>query len=55
MRLLQLLGVWYERGHVLVFTDTQQRCDRLFQDMLRSGYVSTRAHTHEHANTRIHT
>ena len=23
MRLLQLLGVWYEKGSVLVFVDTQ--------------------------------
>lgn len=28
---LQLLGVWYEKGNVLVFVDTQQKCDTLFQ------------------------
>lgn len=27
----QLLGVWYEKGNVLVFVDTQQKCDTLFQ------------------------
>jgi len=44
MRLLQLLGVWYERGHVLVFTDTQQRCDRVFEDLMRSGYPCLSLH-----------
>lgn len=31
MRLLQLLGVWYEKGNILVFVDTQSKCDTLFQ------------------------
>lgn len=44
MRLLQLLGVWYERGHVLVFTDTQARCERLFEDLMRVGYPCLSLH-----------
>jgi len=44
MRLLQLLGVWFERGHILVFVDTQQRCDRLFEDLLRHGYPCLSLH-----------
>uniref|UniRef100_A0A7S2MDB2 RNA helicase n=2 Tax=Octactis speculum TaxID=3111310 RepID=A0A7S2MDB2_9STRA len=44
MRLLQLLGVWFERGHVLVFVDTQQRCDRIFEDLMRSGYPCLSLH-----------
>lgn len=44
MRLLQLLGVWYERGHVLVFVDTQARCDRLYEDLLRVGYPCLSLH-----------
>ena len=36
-RLLQLLGLWYERGLTLVFVDTQQRCDALFAELLKSG------------------
>lgn len=37
-RCSQLLGVWYEKGNILVFVDTQQKCDTLFQ-------VCTRTHT----------
>ncbi|KAG5179626.1 P-loop containing nucleoside triphosphate hydrolase protein [Tribonema minus] len=44
MRLLQLLGVWYERGNVLVFVDTQQKADSLFQDLTRSGYPALSLH-----------
>ncbi|CAN0159812.1 unnamed protein product, partial [Discosporangium mesarthrocarpum] len=44
MRLLQLLGVWYERGNILVFVDTQQKCDTLFQDLARSGYHGLSLH-----------
>lgn len=33
MRLLQLLGVWFEKGNILVFVDTQAKCDTLFQVM----------------------
>jgi ATP-dependent RNA helicase DDX46/PRP5 len=44
LRLLQLLGVWYERGNVLIFTDTQQRTDTLFQDLTRSGYPALSLH-----------
>ncbi|CAM9567481.1 unnamed protein product, partial [Phaeothamnion confervicola] len=44
MRLLQLLGLWYERGNVLVFVDTQQKCDSLFADLTRSGYPALSLH-----------
>src|SRR5690606_38040424 len=44
MRLLQLLGIWYERGNVLVFVDKQEKCDSLFQDLLKYGYVSVTLH-----------
>jgi hypothetical protein len=37
-RLLQLLGVWYEKGSVIVFVDKQDTCDELFQGLLRAGY-----------------
>jgi len=44
MRLLQLLGVWFERGHILIFTDTQARCERLFEDLMRAGYPCLSLH-----------
>ena len=44
LRLLELLGVWYERGKVLVFVSSQDRCDNLFRDLLRSGYPCMSLH-----------
>jgi len=38
MRLLQLLGIWFERGSILIFVDTQQKTDVLFKDLQGSGY-----------------
>lgn len=37
-RLLQLLGVWYEKGNVLVFVDTQKKCDDVFMALTKQGY-----------------
>ncbi|KAF0701366.1 Aste57867_8147 [Aphanomyces stellatus] len=44
MRLLQLLGVWYEKGNVLVFVNTQQACDQVFQDLMKAGYLALSLH-----------
>jgi ATP-dependent RNA helicase DDX46/PRP5 len=44
MRLLQLLGLWYEKGNILVFVNTQPACDQLFQDLLRAGYPALSLH-----------
>src|SRR5690348_14613961 len=38
MRLLQLLGLWYEKGSTLIFVDKQEKCDQLFQELLKLGY-----------------
>lgn len=35
LRLLELLGEWYERGKALVFVQSQDKCDALFRDLLR--------------------
>jgi ATP-dependent RNA helicase DDX46/PRP5 len=43
-RLLQLLGTWYEKGQILVFVDTQQRCDNLFMELVRAGYAGLTLH-----------
>merc|ERR1711933_594540 len=37
LRLLELLGYWYERGKVLVFVASQAKCDNMFRDLLRAG------------------
>lgn len=44
MRLLQLLGVWYEKGNILVFVDTQSKCDTLFQVRLSSTKSESLSH-----------
>jgi ATP-dependent RNA helicase DDX46/PRP5 len=44
MRLLQLLGIWYDRGSTLVFVDKQEKCDQLFHELLKSGYPSLSLH-----------
>ncbi len=44
LRLLQLLGTWYDRGHVLIFVDTQSRADSLFADLTKSGYPALSLH-----------
>ena len=35
LRLLEILGDWYERGKVLVFVSSQEQCDNLFRDLLK--------------------
>ncbi|TYZ68201.1 hypothetical protein PybrP1_012977 [[Pythium] brassicae (nom. inval.)] len=44
MRLLQLLGLWYEKGNVLVFVSTQQTCDQVFQNLMKAGYPALSLH-----------
>ena len=55
MRLLQLLGVWYERGSVLVFVETQEKCDQLFADLLKAGYPCLSLHGGKDQLDRDHT
>ncbi|KAI8468169.1 MAG: P-loop containing nucleoside triphosphate hydrolase protein [Monoraphidium minutum] len=44
LRLLELLGEWYEAGKVLVFVHSQDKCDTLFRDLLKSGYPCLSLH-----------
>ena len=44
LRLLQLLGEWYEKGKILVFVSSQDRCDGIFRDLLRAGYPCLSLH-----------
>mmetsp|Transcript_20820 Transcript_20820/g.21475 ORF Transcript_20820/g.21475 Transcript_20820/m.21475 type:complete len:882 (-) Transcript_20820:133-2778(-) len=55
MRLLQLLGLWYERGSILIFVDKQEKCDQLFQDLLKSGYPCLSLHGGKDQLDRDHT
>jgi ATP-dependent RNA helicase DDX46/PRP5 len=44
LRLLELLGQWYEEGKILVFVHTQEKCDSVFRDLLRAGYPCLSLH-----------
>ena len=43
-RLLELLGEWYEKGKILIFVHSQEKCDALFRDLLRHGYACLSLH-----------
>lgn len=44
LRLLEVLGEWYEKGKLLLFVSSQDRCDTLFRDLLRAGYPCLSLH-----------
>ncbi|KAH9317119.1 hypothetical protein KI387_018888 [Taxus chinensis] len=44
LRLLELLGEWYEKGKTLVFVHSQEKCDSLFKELLRHGYPCVSLH-----------
>ena len=43
-RLLQILGVQYDRGSTLIFVDKQEKCDDLFSELTKAGYPSLSLH-----------
>lgn len=55
LRLLQLLGIWNDRGSVLIFVDKQEKCDQLFQDLLKAGYPGLSLHGGKDQLDRDHT
>jgi len=55
LRLLQLLGVWYERGSILIFVDKQEKCDQLYHDLLKAGYPCLSLHGGRDQVDRDHT
>ncbi|GJQ12322.1 hypothetical protein GpartN1_g4721.t1 [Galdieria partita] len=38
LRLLELIGEWYDKGSILVFVDRQENADRIFNDLILAGY-----------------
>ncbi|EME28233.1 ATP-dependent RNA helicase [Galdieria sulphuraria] len=38
LRLLELIGDWYDKGSILVFVDRQENADRIFNDLILAGY-----------------
>ncbi len=46
LRLLEILGQWYEKGKVLIFVKGQGECDDLFRDLLKARRPHGRAAPH---------
>ncbi|WIA28105.1 hypothetical protein OEZ86_010685 [Tetradesmus obliquus] len=44
LRLLEILGEWYEAGKIIVFVHSQDKCDNLFRDLLKAGYPCLSLH-----------
>ncbi|KAM6595006.1 hypothetical protein CsatA_002709 [Cannabis sativa] len=44
LRLLEILGEWYEKGKILVFVHSQEKCDALFRDLLKHSYPCLSLH-----------
>ncbi|KAL1219758.1 DEAD-box ATP-dependent RNA helicase 42 [Cardamine amara subsp. amara] len=44
LRLLELLGEWYEKGKMLIFVQSQEKCDALFRDLIKHGYPCLSLH-----------
>lgn len=54
-RLLELLGVWTDRGSVIVFVDQQSQADKLYQSLLRYKYVPLLLHGGQDQDDRSNT
>ena len=48
-------GDRYERGSVLIFVETQEKCDQLFADLLKAGYPCLSLHGGKDQLDRDHT
>ncbi|CAM8950281.1 unnamed protein product [Rhodiola kirilowii] len=44
LRLLELLGEWYEKGKILVFVHSHDKCDYVFKKLLTHGYPCLSLH-----------
>ncbi|KAI3994294.1 hypothetical protein MKX01_012551 [Papaver californicum] len=44
LRLLELLGEWYEKSKIWVFVQSQATCDSLLKDIFRHGYACLSLH-----------
>lgn len=44
LRLLEILGEYYEKGKILIFVASQDLCDNLFRDLLKVGYPCLSLH-----------
>lgn len=54
-RLLELLGIWTDRGSVIVFVDQQSQADALYQSLLKYKYVPLLLHGGQDQDDRSNT
>ena len=54
-RLLELLGIWTDRGSVIIFVDQQKEADALYQDLLKYKYVPLLLHGGQDQDDRSNT
>lgn len=51
-RLLELLGEWYAKGKILVFVQSQDKCDALLKQLFQHGYPCLSLHGGKDQNDR---
>ena len=44
LKILELLGIYQEHGSVLLFVDTQEKCDEIMKDLMRHSYPCMSLH-----------
>ena len=44
LRHLEILGEWNEKGKILIFVHSQEKCDVFFKDLLKHGYPCLSLH-----------
>ncbi|KAL5726348.1 RNA helicase [Ranunculus cassubicifolius] len=44
LRLLELLGEWHEKGKILIFVHSQDKCDSLLKELFKHGYPCLSLH-----------
>lgn len=53
-KLLELLGLYSERGSIIVFVDKQENADTLLKDLMKASYPCMSLHGGEHYSSGIH-
>lgn len=41
---METLGEWYEKGKILTFVQSKDKCDLLFKDLIKHGYLCISFH-----------
>jgi ATP-dependent RNA helicase DDX46/PRP5 len=44
MRLMELLGLYFDKGSILIFVDKQLEADELFKELYKVGYKALVLH-----------